>query len=341
MSFKEKYLHPLKMAWRDFQIKHFGAYRYLCIQSRQEEKQLGSHYKTGKGTKKVAPCVMFSCNGFMWHGGLADRLKGICSTYSWCKQKGWMFKINFCDPFILQDYLVPNEYNWLPEVLSYEGENVQPRVCMAEPRTGKYFTDCWDEVFSRWMGENIVNPQMQYHIYTNVALSNISFSGLFHQLFRPHPHLQSEIDYHKKAIGGSYISISFRFTTLLGDFTDCTGTPLPEDKRERLIETSLDAIAEISRKAPAHDRVLVTADSSTFLSRVVQLPNVYVIPGKVGHIDYDHGDDVNMKTFLDFLMISDAEAVYLAKGPGMYNSAFAKTAAMVNDRPFEVYEYDA
>ena len=46
-----------------------------------------------------------------------------------------------------------------------------------------------------------------------------------------------------------------------------------------------------------------------------------------------------MKTFLDFYMISKAEAVYLAKGPGMYRSAFARTAAMVNNKPFEIYEY--
>ena len=84
---------------------------------------------------------------------------------------------------------------------------------------------------------------------------------------------------------------------------------------------------------------MVTADSEKFLSRAKNLNNVYIVPGKTGHIDYDRSDDVNMKTFLDFFLISKAKAVYLAKGPGMYNSAFAKTAALVNNRPFEVYEY--
>jgi len=62
------------------------------------------------------------------------------------------------------------------------------------------------------------------------------------------------------------------------------------------------------------------------------------IPGKVGHIDYDNDDDVNMKTFLDFLLIADAEAVYLCKSGKMYKSAFAQTAAMVHNKPFEVKE---
>ena len=91
--------------------------------------------------------------------------------------------------------------------------------------------------------------------------------------------------------------------------------------------------------APAHNMVLVTADSERFLAEVSKISGVYVIPGKVGHIDYDHGDDVNMKTFLDFFLISGAQKVYLAKGKGMYNSAFAKTAALVNNREFEMYEY--
>lgn len=39
----------------------------------------------------------------------------------------------------------------------------------------------------------------------------------------------------------------------------------------------------------------------TFLREVVKLENVYVISGKVGHMDYDSGDDVTMKTFWIFL----------------------------------------
>ena len=167
---------------------------------------------------------------------------------------------------------------------------------------------------------------------------NSRFAELFGKLFKPAPRLQNLIDYHKEQIGGKYISISFRFTTLLGDFTDCTGAALPVAERQPLIEKCLHAISEIAKTAPSHDRILVTADSSTFLAQAAALSHVYVIPGKVGHIDYDNDDDVNMKTFLDFLLIADAEAVYLCKSGKMYKSAFAQTAAMVHNKPFEVKE---
>lgn len=136
-----------------------------------------------------------------------------------------------------------------------------------------------------------------------------------------------------------YISISLRFTTLLGDFTDCTGHPLSAKDREKLIATSIEVVKEIGSTVPEH-KILITADSMTFLSRIQSLPNVYVLPGKVGHIDYDYGDNINMKTFLDFYMIANAEVVYLTKTPEVYKSAFSETAAMVNDRNFNVIEYD-
>ena len=338
MNVKNDILHPLKIGWYNFQIKYFDTYRFFCKQQKRQEKTMFEKYYL-ISNDILEPCLVHTCNGFTWSGGLADRLKGIVSVFEWCKKHNRHFKINFCEPFSLQDYLLPNKYDWLPNGVSYRGVNVQPRICLREPRTDKYLNSQWDALFPQWMMDNVRDESLQYHVYTNMFLSDFHFSDSFNELFKPCDRLQKEIDYHLSQIKGSYISISFRFTTLLGDFTDCTGKPLPLDKRKKLIEDSLEAISEIVKKAPKHDKILVTADSCTFLEHVKNLENVYVIPGKIGHIDYDHGDDVNMKTFLDFFMISKAEAVYLAKGPGMYNSAFAKTAAMVNDKPFEVYEY--
>lgn len=335
---KENILHPLKMGWYDMQIKCGSAYRFF---NKQMEKLMSEmqreHYRASNTVAE--PAIVMTCNGYTWGGGLADRLKGIISVFWYCQKYNRPFKVNFCDPFNLQDYLIPNEYDWLPDDVTYEGKNVEPVVCLREPRTGKYLVNQWDEKFPEWMNTYCGDITKQYHIYTNMYLSYYNFSENFHKLFRPCERLQKEVLQHKQQIGGRYISISFRFTTLLGDFTDCTGSPLPKLERDMLIRKSLDAITEIASKSARHRNMLVTADSETFLKEAVKLDNVYVIPGKVGHIDYDHGDDVNMKTFLDFLMIADAEAVYLAKGPGMYNSAFAKTAALVNDRPFSVYEY--
>ena len=328
------------MQWYNLQIAIGGAWRFFCKQQRELEAKLTEKYYQ-KQEQISDKSVVFTCNGWSWSGGLADRIKGMLTLYDWCKRNNRPFQINFCEPFRLQDYLIPNEYDWLPHDIVYNKEYSLPRFCLMEPRTcnKREVLENQDELLESWMNGRLNDTERQLHVYTNMYRPCVDYALCFHDLFCPCERLQKEIDYHLQQIGTNYISISFRFTTLLGDFTDCTGTPLPEDKQQSLIEKSLMAILDISDKVPAHDRILVTADSEKFLSRAKNLNNVYIVPGKTGHIDYDHSDDVNMKTFLDFFLISKAKAVYLAKGSGMYNSAFAKTAALVNNRPFELYEY--
>lgn len=335
------FLHSLKMQWYELQIRLFGAWNFFLKQQKCAEKSLLKNNYKEKSSAQVSNCVIFTCNGLGWSGGLADRLRGIISIYDWCKRNSRKFAINFCDPFLLQDYLQPNKYDWLPEVISYDSSKSIPRICMLEPRTcnRKEVVNQRDLLVGDWCNHNLFDANKQIHVYTNQYRWCCDFAQLFNELFKPCERLQKEIDWHLSKIGGKYISISFRFTTLLGDFTDCTGKPLMDDEKELLIKDSLNVISKISAVAPMHERILVTADSSTFLERVKGIENVYIVPGKIGHIDYDNGDDVNMKTFLDFYMISKAEAVYLAKGPRMYRSAFARTAAMVNNKPFEIYEY--
>lgn len=342
MSYIKKHiLHPLKMGWYNLQIAVGGAWRFFCKQQRQQEERMMSTFYNSPLAEEPDKAVIFQCNGFTWHGGLADRLKGIVAVYEWCKRNRRIFRINFEEPFILQDYLTPNQVDWIPQHISYNREQTEVKQCLMEPRTcyKKEVIERQDELLEAWMNDNLSETDKQIHVYTNMKRFDVRFDKSFHELFRPCPRLQKEIEYHLNKIGGKYISISLRFTTLLGDFTDCTGRPLSVKDRERLIAASIEAVKKIGRQAPEH-KILITADSMTFLSRIQVLPNVYVIPGKVGHIDYDHGDDINMKTFLDFFMIANAEAVYLAKTPEMYKSAFAETAAMVNNRNFNVIEYD-
>lgn len=340
-NFKQTFLHPLKMQWYEIQIKRMGAWNlFLKQQTNNENEIVLQHYNS---TNILHPdnSIIFMCNGFIWSGGLADRLRAIIAIYGWCKNNNRQFKINFTTPFILQNYLVPRNYDWIPSNISYNKTETVVKVCLLEPRTCNR-----PEIFPRlselgqdWCNNNLNIQDKQIHVFSNLFNWNENFSQLFNELFKPCERIEKEINYHLSQINGQYISISFRFTTLLGDFKDCTGKPLCDNEKENLIKQSLLAIQKISEQAPAHDKILVTADSITFLNRITGLPNIYVIPGKIGHIDYESGDDVNMKTFLDFFMISKAEAVYLAKGPGMYKSAFAKTASLVNNKPFKIYEY--
>jgi hypothetical protein len=191
-----------------------------------------------------------------------------------------------------------------------------------------------------WFQRRLKTTKLQLHFYTNMQPeSNQLFGIYFRELFKPSDRLAAALDSHMQTIGDIFISISFRFVQLLGDFIDCDGDTLPETEQEELISRSIQAIKDIMRHHQSIPRVLVTSDSVRFLRRAKVLPYVYVIEGKVGHINFEHSDDVNMKTFLDFLMISNAQKVYLAKSGKMYKSDFARHASMIHNRLFEIYNY--
>lgn len=135
----------------------------------------------------------------------------------------------------------------------------------------------------------------------------------------------------------SYITISFRFLELLGDFTDDgSRVPLLERDREQLIDRCINQIDIIRSKAPSHDRVVVTSDSSTFINRVSALPDVYIIPGTIGHMTFAGSNlDIHLKTFLDYYIIANARKAYMARTGNMYRSGFASHAAMITGIPFE------
>lgn len=91
-----KYLHPIKMAFYEFEIYVLGAWRFFLKQQKSQEKQMIKDYynNTVSDTKTITNEIIFTCNGFIWHGGLADRLKGAISVYEWCKRNDKIFKIN-------------------------------------------------------------------------------------------------------------------------------------------------------------------------------------------------------------------------------------------------------
>ncbi|WP_294559025.1 hypothetical protein [uncultured Bacteroides sp.] len=321
----------------------FGDWTSFLIGQRHGRKEvMKRHYLSAENPSAVNDVVIHMVNGYSWHGGLCDRIKGVVTVYNWCKKHNKVFKTFFIYPFDLSDYLIPNRYDWKIDSCALSYNPRQTNVCymMYNGEIASLLQDGRAYKLTDRFFDRKLLKRKQIHVYTNAqTCADKEFRVLFNELFKPAPRLQQLIDYHLERIGGTYISISFRFTTLLGDFNDCTGPALPEQERQPLIDKCLKAINDISSIAPLHDRILLTADSCTFLRQAAKLPNVYVIPGKVGHIDYESNDDVNMKTFLDFLLISKAEAVYLGKSGKMYKSAFAQTASMVNNRPFNIIEF--
>lgn len=280
--------------------------------------------------------VIYALDSRVYGCGFADRLRGMVSSYAYAKAKGLPFHIIHLTPFVLEDFLVPNKYDW------HIKDTIKP-------------INYWrsDMVISINSIPDGYNPfkhkrRTQFAIFTNnnlLPIVNNSFGtsylfvDLFNELFKPSESLSNEIEKNKSYLGDNYISVSLRFIDLLGDSFEGSQNSLPEQEKESLILNCLRIINDLHASNSNFKKVLVTADSMTFLERVKTLDFVYVIPGRTGHSGLKADADVTMKTFLDFLMISYAHKVFLIKGPGMYNSHFAKSAADTQGIPFEKIEF--
>lgn len=280
--------------------------------------------------------IIFMCDGRMHAGGLADRLRGIVSSYYVCKKLGYDFRIYFVHPFCLSDYLEPNKVDWRisQEELSFCSLDAKPMFCGSN---GTFVERSFQEA---WLKKNFREANKQLHVYTNAILlpRGDGFSKLFNELFRPSRSLEKALMKYHSEIGSSYNSVTLRFQQLLGDFKEGNYPILKEQQQEILIEKCLEKISEIYYKYRMKNRLLVTSDSCRFLEIAAQRFNfVYIVSGKLAHMDWtsDIPFEYNLKTFVDFLMISRAEKVFLLQTEGMYNSGFPRRAAQINNRPFK------
>lgn len=265
--------------------------------------------------------------------GLADRLKGIITIYALSKATNLTFKCIYTHPYKLTDYLLPNQYNWLPseEELSKSITEVRYKIMRKEPTLKKLL--------------RVFPLKKQVRVYANYDYldeinqrykKDFDWGTLFNELFKPSDILKKELEYHLNFIKeGEYVGCTFRFQSLLGDFKDFNSKSLDQEQQEQLIEKNAQALRSLiyTVKCP----VLVTSDSITFISYIKGLENVYTIPGKIIHVDYaaDERNDVYLKTFVDFFMLSKAKKVYNIGTKMMYPSQFPVYAAKSNNVPFE------
>lgn len=275
-------------------------------------------------------------DGNIHSGGLADRFRGIVSTYLICKERGIAYKLLYREPFPLHDFLLPNKYNWeiSDEHICYDLKNINLIV----------LDTTQDSVYQlkkqrKYLLKKL-RPMEQNHVYTNAAFSYTeNFSEAFYDLFKPTERLKNAIDKQLHLIGSDYISVSCRFLDLLGDFNEPFGynKTLSENEKENLLNKLK---SEISRLHEHHKemKILVNSDSITFLNYISNIKYVYIIPGIVTHIDNDkekYTYERYEKTFLDFFLISKAKHIYLLKNSEMFSSGFPFAAAKVGNVPFD------
>lgn len=307
--------------------------------SRQLVKQCLAHYYSKRNAKiklvQDRKLVVAMCDGRAYHGGLSDRLRGITSLYAWCKEQGVDFKIHFNYPFPLSRFLIPNHYNWIctEEELSYNSRESEPLCIYAHKRRIQ------DIEIQRRRFNHIIKAHIkQFHVYSNTYLYDDIFKEMFHELFKPSELLQREIDHNRNQIGEKYIAVVYRFQQLLGDFREDGYKVLSEEQREILMGQCLKSLDSICYKMlMGGGKILVTSDSATFLECAKKKDFIYVISGKVVHMEYttDASETVYLKSFVDLFMLSYAEKVYLVVGPDMYHSGFAQRGAMISGVPYE------
>lgn len=311
----------------------FREYRYRRVARRHLARYYSPQAPRAVNAEKL---VIGMADGKYLHGGLADRLRGLVTLYSCCRQKGLRFGIRFTSPFDLADYLIPNDYDWRVA----DGE-----LCMNSRDAKAVYMDNIDAQDSReprWqqrvMERCVGLPYRQIHVYSSFSYVGSDFGRLFRELFRPSPHVEATLAPHRQALGPGYISVSTRFMELLGDFREPRGgMRLDEAARADIIGRCISRIEAIHDSHPGV-RILVTSDSTGFLAACRRLDYVHTVDGDIAHVDTGTAAD-HTKTFVDFLLIAGASHAYQLRTGPMYAGNFSLRAAQAGDKPHSLIEF--
>ena len=313
---------------------------------RRRSARMRRRYPQGE---EMPPVVILLYNDISAPGGLCDRLRSMCGTYKVCCELGLQYKIGHFIPFALSDFLQPDSVDWrisesdiIKDLKQIEVIDYTPVAMHHTPRR-KFdaYCDFNHNALKKWFAG--VRGKKQIHVYHGLySVRYEEIKPLFRTLFVPTPELNACIEENKRRLGERYVSATLRFQNLMGDFYE--GARYKELKSEEekndYIRRSLAAVEDIHRRHP-ESKVLVTADSLRFLKEAQRFDFVHVIPGTITHLSNtsvaEHA--VYLKSFVDLLTIADADKVYLLRTGRMYNSRFARTAAAIGGRPYELVEY--
>ena len=258
-------------------------------------------------------------------------------------------------PFELQEILQPNNVNWVI------GEKEISRNCEVAKPVLLYREDFNNDSA---LERQIDSKHKQFHLYSCVDTVGEDFSKYFNELFKPSPILEQELSHYSELLGESYTAISFRFQNKLGDFKEFTFKELPENGKRKLMSAAINVLRKEMPHQVGHDRsdatlscppvsghpplvnetskILVTADSPTFLAAVEDMPNVVTVKGKSIHIDFNSSKNATdyLKAFTEFFLISKATKAKLYRNCKYktYPSNFPKYAALLGHVPYEIVE---
>lgn len=279
--------------------------------------------------------VIFMADGKMAHGGLFDRLKGAISIYALSKVHGKRFVIEFTDPFLLENYLEPNRYDWRQKncEVFYSFPHSKPVIAYSELfHPGRLMRARRGQAHFYFGGDILREINKKFG-------TAFEWTLLFEELFRPTVYLKKHVELVKKEIAKDYYCIHFRFQNLLGDKVESQRCIVLGDEEKRgLVASCLKEIRRIVSMQPVDMKAVLFSDSMLFLDIVrKELPKIYIVSGNVKHIDtaQDTSDDENLKVFTDVYLMAGGQKVFSAVGKGLYPSAFPEYSAKIGKRPFE------
>lgn len=298
-----------------------------------EQYYLPTHPRRGVQETTVVVCV----DGHYTHGGLSDRLRGMATIYGYCKRRGIPFRIYHVNPFPLQEYLLPHQYDWsiTAEEMSYHPDEAVPVVINGALHSHHRHERYLDHALAQHSGK-------QLHIYTHAFFHDKEYHQNFQELFLPAPRLSQAVDQFIEQLGEPFVGVTFRFQQLLGDFVEGDYPILPCEEREILIERCLQRMGWLHDERFPHRLFVVTSDSNTFLRRALNFaPWVRTIPGQVVHMDYtdDASYEVYLKSFVDLFVLSRAQKLFLLRTGQMYRSGFPQRAALQGGIPWRSIEF--
>lgn len=284
------------------------------------------------------PILIYMADGKIKHGGLSDRFCGLISCYSYCKENNIEFRVFFNSPYRLEEFLSPNLIDWRisEKEISYNSKDSLPI----------YISNFWDfrkqRRIARQRFKNIKDYK-QAHVYTNMRYFDKSqFNELFFELFKINDNINIRVNKLLESLPEKYVSVTFRFQQLLGDFEEGDFKKLgSEEEKESLIQKCLASVKHVQELNPDVAKILVTSDSKTFLNRVSGLNGVVIIPGDLVHVDFlkeKVNNDIHVKSYIDLFMLAKASKIYLANFAPLYSSSFPHTASFIYGSEFIIMD---
>lgn len=274
--------------------------------------------------------AVFVVDGRLDSCGMTDRFVGAISLYCWAKQNNISFKIQYKYPFDLEEFLVPNKYDWIVNDGDYVQSINAARIVYAigEP-----------EVYQRLNG--MIHSDKQIHFYGNrnllphLNISPNAWGEAFVELFKPTERLRLKLSALHDEFG-RYYSVCFRFQNLLGDFDEYNFKSISDpQEREFLVNKCINCLMDIKAEHPGENCV-ITSDSVYFLLKARDLGCMY-IKGNLVHMGsnpYGTYEEYE-KSFLDFYILAEGLKIYNVVIDNMYPSGFPMYAAKLHNIPFE------